>query len=214
LAGRLLAAQEEERRHLARELHDDVTQRLAVLAIDAGLLVRGESVPEPVQPKLEGMRDALVALSSDVHSLSRQLHPAVLDDLGLAQALRSECARVSQQEGIRVDCDVDGVPDDTPDDVALCTYRVAQEALRNIVKHACAEQVSVTLRCEKGCLVLHVSDTGVGFDPELRSDDYTLGLASMAERARLINAKFRVDSQPGAGTTIELQSPLPEVQDG
>src|SRR5262249_26128004 len=132
LLRRLVRAQEEEHRRIARELHDDLTQQLAVLAIDAGKLEQLPGCPPEIGARPRAMRDKLVALSESVHSLSRQLHPSILDDLGLVDALRSECLSVHQRDGIKVKYHAHNVPTDIPRGVALCVYRVAQEALRNI----------------------------------------------------------------------------------
>src|SRR5262249_11207017 len=149
---------------IARELHDDLTQRLAVLAIEAGMLERLAACPPDVGDKARGMREELVTLAEAVHSLSRQLHPSILDDLGLADALRSECQSFEQRDGIAVKYHAQDVPADLPRDAALCVYRVAQEALRNVARHARARRASVRLTGAGDELVLCVRDRGVGFD--------------------------------------------------
>src|SRR4051795_11652751 len=145
LAGRLLRAQEDERRRIAREMHDDWTQRLAVLAIDAAKLGTQLDPSSDAHCRLQEMREEMVSLSEDVHALSRQLHPSILDDLGLVDALRSECAGVARREGVAVAYRSDDVTSSLPKDVALCVYRVAQEALRNVVKHSGTEEARVSL---------------------------------------------------------------------
>jgi PAS domain S-box-containing protein len=203
----LVRAQEEEHRRIARELHDDLTQRLAVLAIDAGKLEQMPGRSEDVAERARGMREQLVALSESVHSLSRQLHPSILDDLGLVDALRSECLSLGQRDGITVKYHALDVPTDLPRDVALCFYRVAQEALRNIAHHAKCPRASVGLVANERGLVLCVRDRGIGFD--LAGTGKTgLGLESIRERARLIRARLRIRSRPGAGTRITLRVPL------
>lgn len=209
LAGKLLTAQEEERRRLAREMHDDLSQRLAVLAIDAGKLERqlassGGQVPE----KLREMREGMVKLSADVHAISRALHPSILDDLGLKEAIESECASFSEREGIAVTFEPNDVSVSVPKDVALCIYRITQEGLRNIAKHARADDAHVGLTAVDGTLVLSINDGGTGFDPAQARERGGLGLASMHERVRLIDGDLRVDSQPGQGTMIEVRVPL------
>ena len=144
LTGRLLTAHEDERRRLARELHDDLTQRLARLAIDAGKLERNAEGGGLAT----GMRKDLVRLSEDVHALSYRLHPSVLDDLGLVEALRAECDRVERHGDLRVGVDARDVPETLPIETSLCLFRVAQEALNNAVRHAGASAVSV--RCRRG----------------------------------------------------------------
>src|SRR5207302_4767132 len=136
---------EDERRRIAREMHDDWTQRLAVLAIDAARLETQLDPASEAHCRLHAMREELVSLSEDVHALSRQLHPSILDDLGLVDALRSECAGFSRREGIAVVYHPEEIPTTLATDVALGVYRVAQEALRNIAKHAAVHEAMVSL---------------------------------------------------------------------
>jgi signal transduction histidine kinase len=208
LAAKLLRAQEEERRRIAREMHDDWTQRLALLGIDIATLENHLGAPEIALPLLRTMQEQLVGLAEDVHALSRQLHPAILDDLGLVEALRSECASFSRREGIAVVYRPEEVPRTLPKDVALCVYRVAQEALRNLAKHAAVSEGCVTLAATGSGLLLRVQDEGVGFDPAAVRSEPGLGLSSMEERARLIQAELSVTSAPGRGTTVEVRAPL------
>jgi signal transduction histidine kinase len=154
------------------------------------------------------MQGQLVALSEDVHALSRQLHPSILDDLGLAEALRSECAAFSRREGVTIAYHAEGVPQAVPRDVALCVYRVAQEALRNLAKHAAVGEGWVTLAATGQELVLRVRDEGVGFDPVEARPEPGLGLASMQERVRLVRDSLSLTSAPGRGTTVEVRAPL------
>jgi PAS domain S-box-containing protein len=201
LSRRLITAHEEERAMLARELHDDVSQRLAVLAIEAG---RAElAAPEGAQVgALRAVREGLVHLSEDVHSLAYQLHPSVLEELGLAEALRAECERRGRQGSLDLSVDLDPLPAVVEPDAALCLFRVAQEALNNVARHAGVREASVTLRPADGGLLLAVCDGGAGFDPESPGKGMRLGLASMRERVRLVRGTLDVDSVPGRGTTI------------
>jgi signal transduction histidine kinase len=209
LSGRLISAQEEDRRRLARELHDDVSQRLAVLAIEAGKLEQqSHYTPDFIHGKLQGMKDHIVKLAGDIHRISRQLHPSILDDLGLVDAMESECRRFSDLEGIPVKFTADRFPEETPKDVSLCLYRVTQESLRNIAKHSQATDARVTLTRKNGSIFLSVEDAGVGFEPAKARVMPGLGLASMAERVRLINGSLSIHSAPGKGTVIEIQAPL------
>jgi two-component system, NarL family, sensor kinase len=208
LAAKLLHAQEEERRHIAREMHDDWTQRLALLGIDLAKLEKYIGTPETALPLLRKMREQLVSLSEDVHSLSRQLHPSILDDLGLVEALRSECASFSRREGIEVVYRAEEIRTPLPKEVALCVYRVAQEALRNLAKHAAVTEAWVTLVAVGPELLLRVQDRGVGIDPAGGHSQPRLGLSSMEERVRLIQAKLSVTSAPWQGTTVEVRIPL------
>jgi len=205
LSGRILTAHEDERRKLARELHDDLTPRLARLAIDAARLQ-----PVTAGPDSGGgaaMHEELSRLSQDVHGLAYRLHPTVLEDLGLGDALRSECERVSKGQGLSVDWHIDTLPAGIAPAVTVCLFRVAQEALRNIVRHAGAQSASVTLRPKEGGLQLLVTDDGVGFEPKA-GHSAGLGVASMRERVREVGGKFSICSEPGAGTTVQAWAPL------
>jgi PAS domain S-box-containing protein len=208
LTSRLLHAQEEERRRLAREMHDDWTQRLTLLGIDIAMLEKHLGAPERALALLRTMQEQLVSLSEDVHDLSRQLHPAILDDLGLVEALRSECAGFSRREGIAVVYRPEDVPSYVPKDIALCIYRVAQEALRNIAKHAAVNEAWVCLVAAGPELVLRVQDKGVGFDPAAVLSQPGLGLSSMAERIRLCSGQLCVTSDTGQGTSVAVRVPL------
>jgi PAS domain S-box-containing protein len=206
LSQRLIRAHEDQRALLARELHDDLTQRLAVLAIDVGraeLLAGGGAQAET----LRGVRDGLVQLSEDVHSLAYQLHSSVLDDLGLAEALRAECERVGRLAPVELSVELEPVSAGVAGDVALCLFRVAQEALTNVIRHAGARAVSVVLRHMDDGLLLAVRDDGAGFDPESPRRVRSLGLASMRERVQLVNGTLDIESAPGRGTTIVVWAP-------
>ena len=207
LSGRLIHAQEEERARLARELHDDVSQRLARLAIDAGSAERGPPGPALTETMRE-IRKGLVRLSEDVHALSYRLHPALLEDLGLVAALRAECDRFARQESIPTDVKLGDMPATVPLDVALCLFRVTQEALRNVARHARAHTVEVSLLGFDGGLQLAVRDDGVGFDPALQRKRPSLGLASMRERVRFLGGELSIESQSGGGATILAWVPL------
>ncbi len=199
LSRRLLRAHEDERALLARELHDDVTQRLAVLAIDVG---QAESAAPEAGEAMRAVREGLVRISEDIHALAYQLHPSVLDELGLVEALLAECDRQARQSALDLKVDLDPLPAVVGSDAALCLYRVAQEALNNIVRHAGANTASVTLRSMDGGLVLAVQDDGAGFDPGDPARSRSLGLASMRERVRLVDGTLDVESAPGRGTTV------------
>ena len=208
LARRLLQAQEDERRRVAREMHDDWTQRLAVLAIAAAKLESQLDPSSNTYRQIQEMRGEMVSLSEDVHALSRQLHPSILDDLGLVEALRSECASVARRESLAVAYRSDEVNVSLPKDLGLCVYRVAQEALRNVVKHAGAAEARVSLMRSGRDVVLTVQDRGVGFDAaEVRSRE-GLGLSSMQERVRLVHGELSIESQLGHGTTVRVRVPV------
>ena len=210
LAGRLITAQEDERKRLAREMHDDLSQRLAATAIEAGKLAGELDVAESARSALNNIEEELGALAEDVHRISRQLHPSILDDLGLEDALRSECEAVAEREAIQVDFDSRDVPRSIPTAVALCVYRVTQEALRNASKHAATDRIAVAVVADDEFLYLTVQDHGKGFElPEIARRP-GLGLASIGERVRLVEGTLRVNTQLGSGTTIEVRVPLLE----
>ena len=207
LSSRLIQAHEEERALLARELHDDVTQRLAVLAIELG---RAE-LAAPDGPQVLAMRAAregLVFLSEDIHSLAYQLHPSVLEELGLADALRAECERVCSQGRVDLSLELEPLPTTIGREAALCLFRVAQEALNNVTRHSAARAARVALRDMEGGVLLAVRDDGVGFDPSSQRTRRSLGLASMRERVWLVNGTLDIESTPGRGTEVIAWVPV------
>src|SRR5262245_14438899 len=208
--GRLIRAHEEERARLARELHDDVTQRLARLAIDAARVERSPAPPETSEAA-GSLREGLVRLSEDIHALSYQLHPSMLEDLGLVAAFKAECERFAQQASIPVDVKLGEIPEPVSPETALGLLRVTQEALRNVGRHAEARTVDVSLRRLDGGLQLAVRDDGVGFDPALQRATPHLGLGSMRERVQFLGGELDIDSAPGHGTTILAWVPLKDA---
>lgn len=207
LSRRLIQTQEQERARVARDLHDDVTQRLARLAIDASLLERAVPDGEP-RDTARALQTGLVQLCEDVHTLSYQLHPSTVDDLGLGEALRVEVERLPRQGAEAPELRLRNLPPKIPPDAALCLFRIAQEALRNAVRHAGGSRVSLSLAGVDGGLQLVVQDGGPGFDPAAQISRPTLGLASMRERVSLLGGELEVDSAPGQGTTILAWLPL------
>ena len=216
LAGRLISVKEEELRRLSRELHDDLTQRLAVLAIEAGKLElqtdnKKVSFPETIQ-KISGIKEQLIKVSEDVHRISRQLHPTILDDLGLVRAIESECAALIQRENIEIIFMKEDVPDRLPDDVSLCLYRIVQEGLNNCICHSGTNRCEVVLKGTDDTICLAVKDKGMGFNPVEVRDKPGLGLSSMRERALLVGGHFKVDTEPGRGTTIHVTIPVKRTE--
>jgi PAS domain S-box-containing protein len=201
LSRRLIQSQEQERARIARELHDDMSQRLARLAIDAGRVER-DPADAGARELLEGVRQGLVRLSDDVHALSYRLHPTVLMDLGLGEALRIECEQYARIAGATAVLSVRDRPGSVPADQALCLFRVAQEALQNCARHARAREVKVTLTGVADGLQLVVQDDGVGFDPGNQAEGPRLGLAGMRERVSLLGGEIDVESLPGLGTVV------------
>jgi len=209
LSGRLITAHEDERGWLARELHDDITQRLVGAAIGAAKLPGGDLSPSDIDAR-RSISDTLMQLSEDIHDLSYRLHPSVLHDLGLVEALKAECERFARSDSVRVDVEADKLPPSLAREVALCIYRVAQEALRNIGRHAKASIVQLSLALKDGGLLLAVSDNGSGFEPGLQIRP-SLGHASMRERIRVLGGKLEIRSTLGAGTTVVAWVPISEA---
>ncbi|WP_141683990.1 PAS domain-containing protein [Rhizobium sp. AC44/96] len=213
LSGRLIHAHEDERARLARELHDDVTQRLAVLAINAGRAERSADSPADSAAMYE-MREELVRLSEDVHSLSYRLHPSILEDLGLEEALRAECDRFAALERTIIHLDTENSTTNISPDIALCLFRIAQEALRNVGRHADASRVRVSLVRKGDKLNLTIQDNGKGYNSLAVTGKASLGLASMRQRARLVGGTIEIESATGTGTTVFASVPLQEKDDG
>ena len=214
LAGRLLTAQDDERRRISRELHDDVNQRLAMLTLDVeSLQARVPRSARVTAERLGAIRDRLVELSDDVHGLAYGLHPSVLDHLGLRAALRSHVADLQRHESIRIDLRIGDLAEPVPPAVAACLYHVAQAALRNVVKHAHASGVTVDVAPADGGVRLAVSDDGVGFAVPTRSCE-GLGIVGMQERVRLAGGRFELASQVGEGSRITVWAPLPGAAAG
>lgn len=206
LSRQLLRAQEDERRRLAREIHDDLTQQLAGLSMLAWSTAQA-AAREPGGDRreaLESLAHGLEALANDVQALSRELHPPALEALGLAEALRAECTTFGQRTGLPIECIAQALPAEPPTEVGLALYRIAREALRNCLAHAHATRVSVQLEGDDSGLRLRIADDGVGFDAAVRAGGPGIGLSGMRERAHLAGAVLVIDSAPGRGTTIDV----------
>jgi len=203
--GRLLAAQEEERARLARELHDDLIQRVAMLGqeleqLEHSLPVNGAGI------RLAGIREELHDLAGEIRRLAHRMHPAVLDHLGLSAALVQLVAEF-EQLGLRVDMDSALPADAVAPAVSTCLYRVAQEALRNVVRHSGAGRAQLRLRPDGRGVLLEVEDAGRGFDPASSNARAGLGLTSLSERIRLVQGRLSIRSEPGLGTRISAWAP-------
>jgi PAS domain S-box-containing protein len=213
LAGSLLTAQEDERRRVARDLHDDVTQRLAILSIDIGKVVAKMPLSvEEIRTRLQAWQRQALEVANQVRRVSHGLHPSVIQDFGLSPALDELCGEFAKAQGIAVR--FDGPPDDAGLNVdgASCLYRIAQECLHNAAKHARATEVSVALAANDGKMQLVVRDNGAGFRAEAHRAKWGLGLVSMKERIRMVNGTLAIASQPGQGTEIVASVPLPGVR--
>jgi PAS domain S-box-containing protein len=209
VSGQLIEAQEKERSRLARELHDDVCQRLAMLSLKIEKATKGwGSGQSSVGDQLEQIWQHCSTLTGDVQALSHELHPSILDNLGLATAVKSYCREVSEQNGVLVEFSGGNIPCCLPREVSLSLFRVVQEALRNAVKYSGQKHFEVRLQEMSGQLELEVSDRGVGFDATKMKNRGGLGLVSMAERINQVNGSFSIDSQPNVGTQVRARVPL------
>jgi PAS domain S-box-containing protein len=211
ISGWLISAQEEERRRISRELHDDFGQRLALLAVEIQSLSQEISEPESGTAKsMDKLWSQTQELSTDLHRLSRQLHPAILDQLGLGTAIRSLCSEITKQHGILIKYTEYEVPASVSPDIALCLYRTVQEGLRNIVKHSGAKNAKIELTGASDAIHLRIADQGVGFDPKT-ANGKGLGLVSIEERIRLVQGEMSLQSRPAHGTCIDLRIPSAAV---
>jgi PAS domain S-box-containing protein len=211
VSGQLIAAQEKERSYLARELHDDICQRLAMLSLRIEKVRKNsDSSKKPVSEQLEEIWQQCSTLTGDVQNLSHELHPSILDNLGLVAAVKSFCREISEQNGVVVEFTHGNIPSALPREVSLSLFRVIQEALHNAVKYSGQEQFAVYLQGNADAVELEVRDHGVGFDATAKNHK-GLGLVSMTERIHLLNGKITIDSIPGAGTTVRARVPLVAV---
>jgi two-component system sensor histidine kinase UhpB len=211
LAGRLIATRENERARLARDLHDDINQRLAAASIQLSMLKRKVTVEN--KSVVGEIQSQLMSLSEDVRHLLHELHPSMLKQTGLAAALDALCVAQHHPYGPLIVLSAEEGTDNLSDEVTLCLYRIVQEALINITKHAFAKHVYVRLSRDKVGVNLWVIDDGIGFVYEgLRHGAPTgLGLVSMDERVKLLGGSFNVDTSPGKGVDIWIRIPLKKL---
>ena len=209
MSRKLIEAQEQERTWIARELHDDVNQRLTLALVNLERLRRDSppSAPATTQRMTEIM-EQLSSLASDVQALSHHLHSSKLEYLGLATAAASFCRELSEERVVEIEFQSEGVPKQLPREIALCLFRVLQESLQNGVKHSGSKHFEVRLRGTPNELELTVRDSGVGFDPDEATRGRGLGLTSMKERLKLVRGKLSVDSHLARGTVIRATVPL------
>lgn len=203
LTPQLISAQEEERRRISRELHDDIGQRLALLRIEMDMFGQKLSEKKSERAEFQRLLGELDELVVDVHNMSHQLHSSKLELLGLGEALTEICRQFASQCHIAINVNANPLAQRLPKDVSLCLYRVAQEALTNAVKHSKSSRVDVSLASAEGILRMRVKDYGVGFDPAVRGTG--LGLVTMQERLRMIGGVLRFYSVPGQGTEIKAE---------
>lgn len=206
LSGRLLQAGETERAKIARELHDDINQRLVLLA---NRIQESESAStDPVQKKeLSEIWRLTNEVATDIQHMSHQLHPSKLRYLGLAATIRDLCREFSKQYKIAVDCVLQDLPQELDQGVSLSLFRVVQESLRNVAKHSHAHHAAVRVTYRAGLIQLFISDDGVGFDPSGTHSTHGLGLISMRERLRSVGGDFSIWSKPFLGTQVSGEVP-------
>jgi signal transduction histidine kinase len=206
---RLIEAQEQERARIARELHDDLSQRMALLQI--GLEQFEKEMPglsSRARQQLHDLAEASAEVSSAIHDISHELHPSKLDILGLVASIRSFCREFSQQHKLAVQFVHHEIQEEIPPDVSLCLFRIVEEALQNIVKHSGAGDANVELSGHGNQIDLCISDSGTGFSPKSARVESGIGLISMRERLRLVGGHLSVESGASFGTQIHVRIPL------
>jgi PAS domain S-box-containing protein len=207
VSGKLIGAQEQERRRIARELHDDIGQRLALLAIELGQLQRSSSNSSEFSGKIDKLREHTSEIAADVQSLSHELHSSRLQYLGLAAALKGFCQEFSEQQIVEIDFKAWDLPTPLSPDISLCFFRVLQEGLHNAAKHSGVRQFEVRIWGTPDEIHLTISDSGVGFERGVANTSQGLGLISMRERLKLLHGTLSIESQLQRGTTIRASVP-------
>jgi signal transduction histidine kinase len=208
MSRRLIEAQEEERARVASELHDGLAQQMVALSMQLHSVARGLPTGTSEHAHLQQARDQAADLSQALTAMSDRLRSSSLDLLGLVGAAAGFCRELSEDEHLKIDFHHDGIPVDLRKDVALCLFRVLQEALTNALKHSRSEEFEVSLRGGVNEIELVVHDSGIGFDPERIVSGRGLGLPSMTERLKHVHGKLFIDSHPGSGATIHARVPL------
>src|SRR5262249_41238389 len=203
VSGQLIEAQENERRRIARDLHDDICQRLALLSMGLGQADRSaDESPDTTKQRLREIRKHCSEIAGDVQSLSHELHSSRLDYLGIVAAIGGFCHEFSKQHEVIIEFTDRDVPADLPREISLCLFRVTQEALHNAVKYSGVSHYAVDLAATADAIQLVVSDSGRGFDVETAKGNRGLGLVSMQERVHLVRGSLHVESDAGSGTKI------------
>jgi two-component system sensor histidine kinase UhpB len=210
LASRLISTQEAERTRIAMDLHDGVSQRLAALSLGLSALRRHVGDGEGLE-QLERLQSGAAAVAAELRGISHELHPGALRHTGLAMTLAGLCREMDGKNGTSVAFAGDGELPSLAPEASLCLYRLAQEALHNVMVHAKATRATVTLGNGDGRLKLIVSDDGRGFDAQAARASGGVGLLSMEERARLLGGTFRIDTRPGRGTELYVEVPVRRV---
>ena len=210
---KLIQTQEVERSRIARELHDDINQRIALIAIELKQLEAAAHSPAEVSARIRETVGHLIELGKDVQAISHRLHSAKLEYLGLAVAAGSLCRELSAQHKVKIDYAHENIPADLPTEVSLCLFRVLQEGLNNAVKHSGAFSFRVELRGTAEHMYLTIRDEGKGFEPKLELAGKGIGLTSMQERLHLLKGSLSIESQPTRGTTIFACVPFTRTKD-
>ena len=211
---RLIEAQEQERTRIARELHDDIGQRLALLTIELERLRENSpDLPVEVRTRMGELQKQTSEMATDIQTLSHELHSSKLEYLGLAPSMRGFCQEFGRQQKVEIDFKTHDLPGPLSPDISLCLFRILQEALHNSAKHSGVRHVEVQLWGTSDEIHLAVSDSGAGFDSEAAKEGRGLGLISMEERLKLVNGTLSVESQPKRGTTIHARVPLSSGSD-
>lgn len=208
---KLVDAEERERNRIARELHDDIVQRLALLSSDLDE-VQQELPDSELRYRIGALHEEMAKISTDVQEISHELHSSKLEFLGLTEAIRGFCRKVSQQQEVEIKFTGKDLTTALSPEISLCLYRVLQEALHNAMKHSGARQFDIDLFEAPDSIHLTVHDAGVGFDPKAAMHGRGLGLTSMQERMKLVNGKLSVTSKLGTGTTIHAWVPISHPQ--
>jgi signal transduction histidine kinase len=207
MSQRLIDAQEEERAWIARELHDDIGQRLSLLMINLRALCQRISLNE-IRSGIDEAIQQASDLAGEMRALSHRLHSTNLDYVGLEAAASTCCNELAAQYKVMISLHSENIPTDLPREVSLCLFRILQEALQNAIKHSGSQHFRVSLKSGTNDIELAVHDTGSGFKPEEAFRGRGLGLASMRERMKLVKGKISIDSELGRGTTIHAWVPL------
>jgi PAS domain S-box-containing protein len=211
LASRLVSVREEERKHMARELHDELGQSLTALKIDLRTLQRRLPNPADLPARLDAMLGLVDGTIAATQRLATELRPGILDDLGLVPAIQWQVEEFGRRTGVPATLRIDGEPVPLDDRIATAAFRVLQESLTNIARHARASAVTVTLQLDAAGLALAVHDDGIGIEPARRDDPHALGLLGMRERAMRWGGQFTIEPREGGGTTVRLRMPLTQA---
>jgi signal transduction histidine kinase len=204
ISRKLIQSQEQERTRIGRELHDDINQRLAMLALELQQL---QDDPSEVSIRLQELRRQTNEISNDVQALSHELHSSKLEYLGVVSGIRSWCKEFAERQGMEINLKID-VRSPIPLEIGVTLFRILQEALHNAVKYSGVKRIDVQLSERSNDVQLMIVDAGKGFDVEAARRGRGLGLASMEERARLVKGTVSVESRPMSGTTIYVRVPL------